>query len=197
MDIKENLAKNLCALRKSHKLTQLELAEILNYSDKAVSKWERGEAVPDLVVLKQIADYYGTTIDNLISEPKKDKMVALKNLPKKRLILSLLATVIVWLIATILYTFSNFISNVERNWLFFVFAVPLTNVILLVMWLYWGRTKTNFVISSILNWTILWSVYTALHELLISPPPSLWLMFIVGIPVQLLLVLVFLYKKIK
>ena len=59
MDIKENLANNIASHRKALKLTQAELAQKLNYSDKAVSKWERGEAVPDLVVLKQIADFFG------------------------------------------------------------------------------------------------------------------------------------------
>ena len=130
MDIKENLAKNLCALRKAHKMTQLELAEKINYSDKAVSKWERGEAVPDLYVLKELADLYGTTIDHLIAEPKKEKIEAFKNLPKKRVILSLISTVIVWLIATVLYTFSS-ILTARHNWLFFLMSVPITNVVLL------------------------------------------------------------------
>ena len=71
MDIKENLAQNLAYYRKGVALTQAELAEKLNYSDKAVSKWERGESVPDLYVLKQLADFYGVTIDSLISEPNK------------------------------------------------------------------------------------------------------------------------------
>ena len=42
MDIKLNLAENLVKYRKHFNLTQAELAEKLNYSDKAVSKWERG-----------------------------------------------------------------------------------------------------------------------------------------------------------
>jgi len=69
MDVKENLAKNLIKYRKSKNLTQAELAEKLNYSDKAVSKWERGESFPDLSVLKQIADFYGVSVDTLLSDP--------------------------------------------------------------------------------------------------------------------------------
>ena len=71
MDIKENLAKNLTLYRKACGLTQAELAQKLDYSDKAVSKWERGESVPDLYILKKLADFYGVTIDALISEPPK------------------------------------------------------------------------------------------------------------------------------
>ena len=54
MDIKENFAKNLTNFRKQANLTQVELAEKLNYSDKAVSKWERGESIPDLYALKTL-----------------------------------------------------------------------------------------------------------------------------------------------
>ena len=65
-DIKAIIAKNITALRQNHKMTQIELAEKLNYSDKAVSKWERGESVPDISVLKQIADLFGVTVDYLL-----------------------------------------------------------------------------------------------------------------------------------
>ena len=49
--LKQTVANNIAQLRKSKGLTQLELAERLNYSDKAVSKWERGEGLPDVLVL--------------------------------------------------------------------------------------------------------------------------------------------------
>lgn len=198
MDIKENLAKNLCALRKMHKLTQLELAEKINYSDKAVSKWERAEAVPDLYVLKNLADIYGVTIDQLISEPKKEKISSLKTLPKKRLILAMLATAVVWLLATALFIFSStLLPSVKDNWLFFLFAVPITNIVLLIMSSYWGKTISNLVISSFLTWTVITVVYISIITLVPSPPEMLWMMFLIGIPVQALLILFFLYKKVK
>ena len=55
-DVRQIIAENLIELRKVNKLTQLELAEKLNYSDKAISKWERGESLPDVEILCQIAD---------------------------------------------------------------------------------------------------------------------------------------------
>ncbi|MBR5900709.1 MAG: helix-turn-helix transcriptional regulator [Clostridia bacterium] len=70
MNVKENLAINIAKHRKALGLTQAELAEQLNYSDKAVSKWERGDAVPEITVLKQLADFYGVTVDTLLSQPK-------------------------------------------------------------------------------------------------------------------------------
>ena len=66
-DIKRVIADNIALLRKGSGMTQIELAEKLNYSDKAISKWERGESVPDISVLKQIADMYGVTVDYLIT----------------------------------------------------------------------------------------------------------------------------------
>ena len=65
-DLKIIIGKNLSSLRKARKLTQLELAEKLNYSDKAVSKWEKGATTPDIETLKQLCDFYGVTLDYLV-----------------------------------------------------------------------------------------------------------------------------------
>ena len=65
-DIKSILAKNLTDLRLQNHLTQLELAEKLNYSDKTISKWERGESSPDISVLVEIAELFGVTLDELV-----------------------------------------------------------------------------------------------------------------------------------
>ena len=70
-DWKQLVAANLTILRKEHKLTQLQLAEQLHYSDKAVSKWERGESLPDLAVMKQLADFYGILIDDFLLPPEE------------------------------------------------------------------------------------------------------------------------------
>ncbi|MDD6251820.1 MAG: helix-turn-helix transcriptional regulator, partial [Oscillospiraceae bacterium] len=65
-NIKAIVAKNITQLRLAKGMTQLELAEILNYSDKAVSKWERGDSIPDITVLTKIADMFGVTLDYLV-----------------------------------------------------------------------------------------------------------------------------------
>jgi transcriptional regulator with XRE-family HTH domain len=66
-DIKSVIAENISRLRRENNMTQIELADRLNYSDKAISKWERGESVPDISVLKAIADLFGVSVDYLIS----------------------------------------------------------------------------------------------------------------------------------
>jgi transcriptional regulator with XRE-family HTH domain len=67
-DLKTIIARNIIELRRKNNMTQLELAEKLNYTDKAVSKWERGESLPDIAVLKTIADMFGVGLDYLVSE---------------------------------------------------------------------------------------------------------------------------------
>ena len=55
--LKSQIGANLSAYRKRAGMTQAGLAEKLNYSDKAISKWERGESVPDVLILCQLVPY--------------------------------------------------------------------------------------------------------------------------------------------
>ena len=70
-NLKENLAKNLIKLRKANNLTQLDLANKLNYSDKAISKWERAESMPDVEMLYTISQMFDVTLDWLVSDSDK------------------------------------------------------------------------------------------------------------------------------
>ena len=69
VELKLVIAKNIAALRTAGGMTQIELAEKLNYSDKAVSKWERGESVPDVLTLMHLADQFGITVNDLVCDP--------------------------------------------------------------------------------------------------------------------------------
>ena len=66
-ELKNIVASNLIELRVASGMTQSQLAEKINYSDKSVSKWERAEAIPDVAVLKNIAEVFGVTVDYLIT----------------------------------------------------------------------------------------------------------------------------------
>ena len=70
-ELKLVTAGNLIKLRTGRGLTQAELGAMLNYSDKTISKWERGEAIPDAYVLTQLAEIFGVTVDALLSPPGK------------------------------------------------------------------------------------------------------------------------------
>ena len=72
-DIKETISENLVKLRKEHKLTQLELAEKLNYSDKAISRWENGEVIPDIETLMNICEVYNISLNDIVSKHENTK----------------------------------------------------------------------------------------------------------------------------
>ena len=108
-DLKRIIANNITNLRKSKNLTQLEFAKELNYSDKAISKWERAESIPDVVVLKQIADFFGVTIDYLLNEHlENEKLIVIENKIKSsslnKVSLSLLSACHIWMISTIVFS---------------------------------------------------------------------------------------------
>ena len=67
--LKNQIGANIAAYRKRAQMTQAGLAEKLNYSDKAVSKWERGESAPDVITLVQLAELFGVTVNDMIKDP--------------------------------------------------------------------------------------------------------------------------------
>ena len=70
-DLKLITAANIIRLRTGRNLTQAELGAKLNYSDKTISKWERGEAIPDAFVLVQLAEIFGVSVNDLLSSQDK------------------------------------------------------------------------------------------------------------------------------
>ena len=111
-ELKETIAKNLVQLRTEARLTQLQLAEMLNYSDKAVSKWERGDAIPDLRVLIKLANIYNITVDDIISSSAHERMVKPKmNTGKKRALIIALSVGLCWFVATVLFMIFFFIHK--------------------------------------------------------------------------------------
>ncbi|MBE5737955.1 MAG: helix-turn-helix transcriptional regulator [Clostridiales bacterium] len=198
MDIKENLARNLTLYRKASNLTQAELAEKLNYSDKAVSKWERGESVPDLYVLKQLADFYNVKIDTLISPPKAVVLQAAHIISKRRVTICLSSIGLVWLVATLCFTTIQLIfPSLKETWLSFFYALPITFIILLIFTAVWKNVWVNTLAISLLVWSTILSLFLTLTVFLPTPPTNLWMLFLVGIPAQILVLLFFTYRKLK
>ena len=103
-ELKQNIAHNITALRKQSNMTQADLAEQLNYSDKSISKWERGDGLPDIYVLVKIADLFGVTLNDLIylDSPKQVEEMAQKDTTyPKRVLITALSGGLVWFIATV------------------------------------------------------------------------------------------------
>ena len=192
-DLKPIIAKNIIDLRRAADITQAQLAEKLNYSDKAVSKWERGEAIPSVTTLKEIADLFGVTVDYLISaEHETENQIKREFSERQRrnhLIITLLSTTIVWLISTIIYVSISLSTEfrLSKAWLVFVFAVPISCVIALVFNSIWGKKKRNFLIISLLLWTALISFCLVLF--LSLQKAYFWLVLAIGVPSQIMILL--------
>lgn len=187
-DIKETLGKNITALRMKNGMTQSELAEKLNYTDKSISKWEHGDSTPPIEVLKELADLFGVTVDYLISDESNesyDKIYTGKNNITNKIIITCLAVLVVWLLAMIAFIYSSFLKT-RNPWLYFVDAVPLSFIVLIVFNSIWGKRKYLFALISLLIWTLLTTVFIYLLEQNIK---NIWTLFLLGIPIQIATIL--------
>ncbi len=185
MELKQIIAKNITELRKSQKLTQAEFAQKLNYTDKAISKWERGESIPSVDILKQIADLFGVTVDYLLQEgsfEEKQSMVLPKENTGNKITITALGVCIVWLIATLIYVYST-INLQTNNWLVFIWAVPISCFVLSLFNWRWGKRVFSFYITSLFIWSLLASLYLQFLKY------QIWLIFIIGIPTQICVIL--------
>lgn len=188
--VKQIIAKNLVELRKYHKLTQMELGEKLNYSDKAISRWEQGETLPDIDVLCQIAELYGISFEYLIREGSMQEKRAFmtKKERENKLTISLLAISLVWFLATIIFVYSNLIFG-YNFWQVFIWAIPFSMIVAIVFNSIWGKRKYTFWFISILVWSALASFYLQFFKY------NIWLIFILGAPVQIAVILWSTMKK--
>lgn len=193
-DLKDIISKNLVALRTKAHLTQLQLAEMLNYSDKAVSKWERGEAIPDIRVLVRIAEIYGVTLDDIVNDGSvTPQVLPKKKITGKRIFITALSAVLVWFVATGLFTMFYFIeATAAYAYLVFVVAPLPTSVVLLVFSVKWGNRITNAVASSL----VLWSCVLIFHiyVLTFSEFTQIYLLYAVAAVFELLIIMWFAYR---
>ena len=193
-DIKQIIAHNIVILRRESSLTQIELAEKLNYSDKAISKWERGESLPDVTVLKAIADLFGVTVDYLISaehsetERKKGAEDEQKALQRKRkhAMITGMSVILVWVIATIIFiVLDASLKDTVVHFLTFAYALPASCIVWLVFNTLWHNRRWNYAIISLMAWTLLASVYLSV----LAGGANLWQIYLIGIPGQIIILL--------
>lgn len=190
-NLKDRIGANIAAQRKKAGLTQAGLAEKLNYSDKAVSKWERGESMPDVLTLMQLAEQFEITVNDLLNDPnelpgnpgKLEKAMtqvsekALKRKANKNVILGLSAT-LVWFVALLVFVvISSF--DLPYSWIAFFYAIPVTAIVLLSLRSAWHDFRWNRVLISLIVWGFLISLYVSF---LVFLKFNMWRMFLLGIP---------------
>ena len=187
-EIRQTIAKNIAHYRKALNLTQAEFAEKLKYSDKAISKWERGESLPDVVMMRQLADFFGISLDKLTSVHVYKKVVNIDR-KKKKLLIPLLSAGLVWLVATLLFV-SFFMFNVgwQESWLLFVYAVPLSFIVLMIFNFIWGSQYFSPIIITVIIWTIAVSLHLSIDF------EYNYMVYYLMIPLQILLMLWYIMK---
>ena len=158
-DIKETIAENIIKLRKSAGMTQAEMADILNYSDKAISKWERGGSTPDISNLKAVADLFNVTVDFLITPHQGDTIVIPESEDKKRhrrhTYITLMSLIMVWIAAVVIFImFKVLLPELPHSWITFLYFVPIMMVVWLICNTVWFNKRRNYLIISLLVWSV-------------------------------------------
>ena len=182
--LKQIVAANIVSLRTASHMTQLELGEKLNYSDKAISRWERGEAIPDAGVLLQLSQLFGVTVDYLLHEHAENPPA--EKLPPRHIdhkTIALITFVGVWTVALFIFIVFYLLNHIQ--WLPFVYALPISLIVLLVLNSIWGKRKANLYILSALNWSVLATIYLSFLQ------QNWWILFLLGIPAQIIICLSF------
>ena len=202
--LKKQIGKNIAICRKRAGLTQAGLAEKLNYSDKAVSKWERGESVPDVLTLAQLANQFEVPVDDLLKDPDQlpenqgrlEKVVGkageklLKRKADKRVVLKL-SSLLVWFVALLAYVVLSFF-DLPHIWVAFLYAIPADGIVRLSLLSAWKDYRLNRLWVSMIMWGCLICAFftvLALAGMVIVDP--MWRIFLLGIPGQIAIFLWF------
>lgn len=182
-ELKIIIGHNIVRLRKAKGMTQADLAEKLNYSDKAISKWERGESMPDVLTLIHMAEVFDTNVNVIVSdgsaEPQEVQMpsepapaaVAVQenrgklNLPPIRKAdrgkVQKLSSALVWVIVLFVYLVLDSFE-LKYSWMVFILGVLANAIVLLSLRAAWKIYGINRLLVSIIMWTALIFVYLTL-----------------------------------
>lgn len=187
-NVKDIISTNLTLLRKSKNLTQKELAEKLNYSDKAVSRWELSESLPSIDTLVVLCDFYGVDFNWLTTKHDDDKIdyVQKKDDTKGyiKVLIAVLSVVCCFTIATIVFVYNQMMNN-TIFWQAFVWALPVSfGAVTICSKKWWDRLFTT-IFASCTMWTLILSIFLSLLA-----KTNAWPLFLLGFPVQVIIVLV-------
>ena len=198
--IKAQLGANIATFRKRSGLTQAALAERINFSDKAVSKWERGESIPDVLTLVELARVFDITVDDLLKdhnalpehigkvEQAMGKAVekTLKRKANKRII-EMLCSILVWFVALFVFVICA-LWDIPKTWISFFYALPIDCIVLLCLRSAWRDFRSNRWLISGIMWGVLVSVFASAW---LFAGRNIWLIFLLGIPGQAAILLWF------
>lgn len=188
-DLKQITAKNITDLRVAAKMTQLELGNAISYSDKAISKWERAEAIPDAYVLLQLSSLFGVTVDYILSDHEGEPPPRVKLSRANHASITALSIIAIWTMFAIAFI-AVFLSTRYSYWLFFAYATIVSLIILTVFNSLWGIRALNILIVSALVSSIIATIY-----LILLPIGNFWQILLLIIPALLIVLCGFKLRK--
>ena len=199
-DLAVVIGKNITRLRKMLNMTQSELAEKLNYSDKSVSKWEQGNGIPDVRILLQIAELFSVSLDDLVRVPPEGNITPKKERRVKHIVITLCSVGLCWLVAVAAFVLVRMIGSamgrdVSWGWLAFLYAVPASAIVVLVFSSVWHWKWIRVITLSVLIWTVIACVYLTMKASGVTS--EVWFLFLLGVPLEVLTLIYFLWKKRK
>ena len=187
-DLKFITAANIISLRTKAGMTQAQLAELLNYSDKSVSKWERAEAVPDAYVLKHMSEIFGVSVDYLLSSHNDWEPISQKQKRRYRSeIIVLISMVGIWTLAFFIFIIGWILGHLF--WMVFIYAIPISLITLFVFNSVCEKGKRNYYIIS----TLVASIFVMFYLALLRWNP--WQILLLIVPAELIVFLAFRVKK--
>ena len=187
-ELKEIVAKNIAALRTLNKMTQLDLGNALSYSDKAVSKWERGESIPDAYVLLKMSELFGCTVDYLLKSHVKDEKLPKAKTKVNHVTVTLITLLGIWTVAALAFVVIHLAGYTYP--LIFQYAFFISTIVLTVFNALWGKRIYGFFIIS----ALVWSIFVSIYFIFLWIGKNYWELLMLGIPSQLIVLLCFFVK---
>ena len=179
-------ASNIIKLRTEAGLTQAELGEKLNYADKTISKWERGEAIPDAYVLTQMAEIFGVTVDYLLSshdawESPEQQAARQEEAGYSVNMIIAISVLGVWTMALTIFVLLWLFDIIL--WETFIVALPVSILTYMVLiCVFRRRQHLQFVIAAFVL-----SMFILLYFTLPMQKP--WQLFLIAIPAEIIVFL--------
>lgn len=176
-NLREIIPHNIATLRKEMGLTQIDLAKKVNYSDKAVSRWEKGEVLPDIETLQQIAKTLGVPLEYLFEQHAQVGTKTRSRPSFHETLFQFLLVCVIWTVITILFVYLQLFHGISY-WQVFMWGIPITAFFCLFYNRKWKNKSINFALRTVFTWTLLAAIYVQFLS------QNLWLIFIIGVPIQ-------------
>lgn len=178
MDEKDIIAKNIIYYRKKMNLSQLELSEKLNYSNKNISKWEKGETTPSIFTLKRLAEIFEISLDELVGSLASEKETAIESkkpqklkssktkmkLSAKILFLLMANAILIVLSCVAIYVLSLLGVTAFNKWLTLLYVIPLSSLSVFIF-IACVKKRADIISISISGWSFALCIYLTLKNI--------------------------------